>query len=120
MGQKYSPSLNPGGSKVPPGMARRAFHAVPAGGLGAAAAGGGVTPPPVVIVTRRDDFNSPTPGQTVFNLSATPSNPASVEFHVNGVEYHPPDIVIAGAVVTWAGPIVIAPTDTVWVRYTTS
>lgn len=63
------------------------------------------------------DLFTPTAGQTVFNLSATPINPASLAFYVNGVDYAGNGATVSGATVTWSGPFALGPEDTVSADY---
>lgn len=50
-------------------------------------------------------------GQTLFTLTSVPTDALSVSANVNGVDYFQPDIVIAGNIITWAGPMTLQTTD---------
>lgn len=65
----------------------------------------------------KDEF-IPTTGQVTFVLSQTPSDLASLEVAVNGVEYDDGvDYTISGATITWLDPFTLKTKDKMIVQY---
>lgn len=70
-----------------------------------------------VAADPRSDAFVPTNGQTVFNLTATPRDPADVIMVINELSYSPANFSVLGNVVTWGASFAIQATDSVVIYY---
>lgn len=70
------------------------------------------------LTKRREESFTPTPSQTLFVISETPSDPTEVNFRLNGVSYETGvDFSVSGLNVTWLNAIVLDATDLVEITY---